>query len=90
MIPKSILPADQAREMGIKIGDVIIGKLTSPMGCHFTKLKLLFVGQYTTVFQRSNKFSISEIYQDYGFDSEYEHINIDLRHCDWIKEKNEN
>ena len=74
-------PAAQLREMGVDVGEVIVGKEVYASDWHVSKLKVLFIGQTAVVFEYW-----SASYHEPEFKLIGEVSSWDLRHRDWVKE----
>lgn len=80
MTPKSHTTADQVRELGLSVGDVIIGREDYGNGWCDAELTLLFLGKEVAVFnvrERSNR--------EPSWNDACESGNWTLAHRDWIK-----
>ena len=78
MTPTSHTTADQVREMGLAIGDVIVGRETFGSNWRESELTLLFVGKKVAVFKERCRNIMEPSWQDNG-----ETATWTLAHRDW-------
>lgn len=85
MIPKSHTAADQVRELGLSIGDVIIGREEWGHEWSDAELTLLFVGETIAVFSERNKSTINGVApKKWSRRNEIASWTLEFR--DWIKQ----
>jgi len=80
MKPKSLTTADQVRELGLSIGDVIVGRETYGSSWSESELTLLFYGMYIAVFMERRRNPSNKEWRVIG-----ESATWTLAHRDWIK-----
>jgi hypothetical protein len=67
--PTSANAADQCREMGIAVGDVIQGRETYPGGWNDARLKLVWLSDKTAVWETKTRTSGFQLWEPKGEDS---------------------
>jgi hypothetical protein len=80
MKPKSLTTADQVRELGLSVGDVIVGREEYSDGWCDAELTLLFVGKEVAVFNKRTRSNRAPSWNDVR-----ENGNWTLAFRDWIK-----
>lgn len=83
MTPKSQTTADQVRELGLSVGDVIVGRENRGHEWSDTELTLLFIGKEVAVFSERNRSSVEGVISKWSKPKESASWNLQFR--DWVK-----
>lgn len=84
MKPKSLTTADQVRELGLSVGDVIVGRENWGHEWSDVELTLLFVGEEVAVFRERNRSTEDGVMTE-KWSKPKETANWTLAFRDWIK-----
>ena len=84
MIPKSQTTADQVRELGLSVGDVIIGREEWGHEWSDAELTLLFIGKEVAVFSERNRSTVEGVMTK-KWSKPKEAASWTLNFRDWVK-----
>lgn len=84
MKPKSHETADQVRELGLSVGDVIVGRENWGHEWSDSELTLLFVGKEVAVFSERSRSTVEGVMTE-NWSKPKENANWTLAFRDWIK-----
>lgn len=84
MIPKSQTTADQVRELGLSVGDVIVGRENWGHEWSDAELTVLFIGKQVAVFSERTRSTIEGVMAK-KWSKPYETSDWMLEFRDWVK-----